>query len=156
MDINKKWSSYKYKKRAGLRYEIGLVIRTGLLAWVNGPFPCVMFTDTKIFVEGGIIDELTEHERVEADGAYTCFDPMYCKTPYGHTIKLSSRERIEMSYRVRARHETVNQRYRIFNILKHVYRHKIGDHGDVINAVSVLVQLSLKHGNPLFPIDDYE
>ena len=107
-NINKKWYSHKYKG-PGLRYEVALVIKTGLIAWVNGPFACGSFPDKTIFRDHGLKDQLGEFERVEADGGYKNLDPEFCKTPYGYTSKAHP-DRKKIASRVRARHETVNRR----------------------------------------------
>ena len=48
--------------------------------------------------------------------------------------------------RVQGRHETVNTRLKAFKILSDVF----------FRAVAVLVQLSIKNGDPLFETKDYE
>ncbi len=42
-----KWFSYKFKG-AGLRYEVGLLLETGDIVWVNGPFSCGKWIDLEI------------------------------------------------------------------------------------------------------------
>lgn len=54
---------------------------------------------------------------------------------------------------VRARHETVNKRFKQFNILSRVFRHDVAKHGPVFMAVAVLSQLAIKMGEPLFSVD---
>ena len=46
--FSKKWYSHKFKK-AGLRYEVAVNIKTGDIVWINGPFPCGSWNDIKIF-----------------------------------------------------------------------------------------------------------
>ena len=150
--VNKKWYSYKFKG-PGLRYEIAIVIMTGMIAWVNGPFPCGAINDTKIFMEG-LCNELDDYERVEADEGYKSLDPEFCKTPYGYT-SISDPERKELQNRVRARQETINKRLKQFGVLNRVYRHDIEDHMDIVHAISVLIQLQMMNGEPLFQIKNY-
>ena len=151
--VNKKWYSFKYKG-PGLRYEVALVIKTGLIAWVNGPFPCGSFPDHKIFKYCGLKDALDINERVKADGGYKSLDPQFCKTPYGYT-SIAHPERKRMASRVRARHETINRRLKKFNILTTVYRHSKNDHMDAFHAVCVVVQVEMLNGEPLFQIENY-
>jgi len=42
------WFSHKFKG-PGVRYEVGLCIRTGDIVWINGPFPCGQYPDITIF-----------------------------------------------------------------------------------------------------------
>ena len=76
------WYSHKFNG-PGLRYEVALAIRTGLIVWLNGPFPCGTFPDDKIF-KGALVEMLDEKERVEADGGYFKYDPEFTKTPKSH------------------------------------------------------------------------
>ena len=39
-----KWYSHKFRG-PGLRYEIGVCIKTGWIVWVNGPFPAGAWPD---------------------------------------------------------------------------------------------------------------
>ena len=38
-------------------------------------------------------------------------------------------------------------------IPKQVYRHDINDHGDVVSSLSVIIQLSVANGEPLYSVD---
>ena len=44
----KAFYSHKFAK-AGLRYEVGVFIQTGLIAWINGPFAAGKYNDITIF-----------------------------------------------------------------------------------------------------------
>ena len=86
VNINNDWWSEKLDG-PGLRYEVALVIKTGHIAWINGPFPCGLFNDMKIFSKCGLKDELDENERVEADDGYKSYDPIFTKTRTGFSTK---------------------------------------------------------------------
>ena len=77
--FNKGWFSYKFKK-AGVRYEICLCIKTGHIVWINGPYPCGDYNDITIF-RLALIHELGENERVECDDGYGGEAPSFCKVP---------------------------------------------------------------------------
>lgn len=55
------WFSHKFRI-AGLRYEIGLNIRTGYMVWVHGGVPCGLFPDLKLARQAFVI-MLNEGER---------------------------------------------------------------------------------------------
>ena len=74
--ISKKWCSQKFNG-PGVKYEIAIVIKTGHIAWVNGPYKAGK-DDYTIFKEGGLLDELEEKERGEADAGYRHPDPEFC------------------------------------------------------------------------------
>ena len=77
--FSKKWYSHKFHG-PGLRYEIAVAIRTGLIVAVNGPYPCGSFPDAKIF-KNGLQHRLGRFERIEGDKGYAELAPAYAKTP---------------------------------------------------------------------------
>ena len=42
-----KWFSHKFHG-PGLRYEVGIAIRTGWIVWINGPYPPGDWPDVRI------------------------------------------------------------------------------------------------------------
>ena len=44
----RRWYSHKFKK-PGVRYEVGVAIKSGDIVWINGPYPCGAYADIKIF-----------------------------------------------------------------------------------------------------------
>ena len=65
----------------------------------------------------------------------------------------SSEEADAMQKRVQGRYETVNACLKSFRILEQVYCHDATQHGYIFRAVAVLVQLSIKNGDPLFGVN---
>ena len=76
------WYSHKFEG-PGLRYEVGVCLRTGWIVWWNGAFPCGSWPDINI-ARDGLIDELDDsiQEMVLADGGYRD-DYQYFITPSG-------------------------------------------------------------------------
>ena len=64
-----KWFLHKFKG-PGVRYEVGVCIRTGWIVWVNGPFPCGTWPDLKIAKER-LSHCLDDGEKVIANGGYS-------------------------------------------------------------------------------------
>lgn len=91
---------------------------------------------------------LDKGERVEADNGYNGEEPLSCKTPGGFYIR-SENDDAERA-RLRSRHETVNMRLKVLNILNNKYRHGRDDHAFVFRAVAVLVGTALQIVTP-FP-----
>jgi hypothetical protein len=79
----------------GCKCEIGICIRTGAIAWVNGPFKAGRH-DVTIFVEDGLKDALADDEAVEVDAG--CQGDDQLKNP---NISQSRKDRIQKS-KVRA------------------------------------------------------
>ena len=58
-----------------------------------------------------------------------------------------------MQKRVQGCHETVNAWLKNFRILAELYRHDESQRGYVFCAVTVIVQLAVKNGDPLYQVD---
>lgn len=138
--FNSKWYSHKFKK-AGLRYEVAVCIKTGDIVWINGPFPCGQWPDLKIF-RRALKYLLGDGEMVEADLGYRG-EPNFVRTP--HTYVSRSDRRAKRN--ARARHETVNKRLKDFNCLALVFRHDRTFHRSCFLAVAVITQLSFENGD---------
>jgi hypothetical protein len=149
---SKRWFSPKFKG-PGLRYEVGVSILKGDIVWINGPFPCGLWNDYKIFKEGGLKDYLDPMERVEADDGYAAGDPEFVKTRSGVFHPEGGRD---VRNCVRARHETVNKRMKQFGVLSSTFHHNPCKHNLVFEAVAMLTQTAIELGEPLFKIDDYD
>lgn len=133
-----KWFSHKFRS-AGLRYEIGLNIRTGHIVWTNGGYPCGEFPDLTIARQAYVF-LVNDGERTLADKGYR--DSRYFILP--------NQQNAEMHKRIMERHETVNKRLKAFNSLKQEFRHDLRKHPIVVRAVANLVQLMIENGEPLF------
>lgn len=143
------FASHKYKGKSALRYEVALDILKGELAWHHGPFPAGAWPDISIF-RHALKYHIDENERVEADDGYIGEAPEKVKCPASF---VNPAENEEMQQRVRNRQETVNKRFKQWGILNSVYRHDISTHGDVFRAISVITQVAIKNGEPLFDVE---
>ena len=145
--FNKRWFSHKFHS-AGLRYEVGLAIDGGIV-WISGPFPCGEWPDLAI-ARAGILQMLEFGEKVIADAGYRGDNRVI--SPSGLN-NFSAR----LHSLIRARHETLNARLKIFNVLSHVFRHNIMKHSMCFHAVANIVQLEIEAGFELFSVhyDEY-
>ena len=113
---------------------------------VNGPFPCGDWPDLRIARES-LIHCLDAGEYYLADGGYND-GRQYAFTPTGYS---SDRQRMEAL--ARARHETVNRRFKVFRALKDIYRHDLSHHGSIFRAIANVTQVCIAYGiSPLFQI----
>lgn len=142
MPFSPRWYSHKFHG-PGLRYEVGICIRTGKIAWAHGPFPCGSYSDVRIF-RLGMKRNLDEGELVVADGGYKDERCMACKDEQD-----PNREFFAL---VRARHETVNRRFKQFAVLGNRFRHSLKLHSFCFYAVCNITQLLLLSGEPLFSV----
>ncbi len=140
--------SHKFKK-SGLRYEVCISLRAGDIVWINGPFACGRWPDIKIFRQS-LLSQLEDGERVEADDGYIGEAPGKVKCPKSFP---NSEETLRMQAIARNRQETVNSRFKYWGILRQIYRHDIPSHGSVFEAIAVLTQVVIDHGEKLFAID---
>jgi hypothetical protein len=138
------WFSHKFKG-PGVRYEVGLCIMTGHIVWIHGPFPCGKWPDLKIF-RNALKQQLSPGEKVQADLGY-CGEPDHIVLPTGVN---------DIGQNVRARHETVNKRFKQWGILHRVFRHEVSKHQPAFGAVAVVTELAIEHGEELFGVGDYD
>ena len=68
MGYSKPFYSHKFKK-SGVRYEVGLCIKTGDICWWNGPYEPGIWKDEMIFKDA-LLSMLEYGERCETDGGY--------------------------------------------------------------------------------------
>ena len=138
------WYSHKFKG-PGVRYEVAVCIQTGWIVWVNGPYPCGSWPDLKI-ARHRLVHKLVPGEKFVADGGYRD-GGVYADTPSGLNTPEQRQKRL-----VRARHETVNSRFKNFNVLNKPYRHRLQTHGNCFMAIANLTQIGILSGRPLFQV----
>ena len=133
-----RWFTKKFKS-AGLRYEVGSCIQTGMIVWINGPFPCGEWPDLRIALDD-IVYMLEGDERVIADKGYGGH-PEFFDCPWRHLDNAIQTGRKAL---VRARHECINRRFKQWDILQQTFRHSIYKHANVFRAVANIVQFLLE------------
>lgn len=129
-----KWYSHKFHG-PGLRYELGICIRTGDIVWAHGRFPCGEWPDLRLARPAFILG-LQEGERVIADRGYN--DNYYFEIPNGYND--------EKKKEIMARHETLNHRIKQFSCLQQRFRHELYLHPLYFNA---LVNLKSRKRDPI-------
>ena len=145
--VSQIWFSHKFKG-PGLRYEVGICIKSGHCVWLNGPYACGKYNDCSIFLNG-MAKYLEKDERVEADDGYKNASPQYAKVP---SFFFAKEERLKIQSNVRARHETFNKRLKQWGALSKVWEHNARKHSLGVRAVVVITQIIL-HYEPLFEVE---
>lgn len=139
-----KWYSHKYHK-AGLRYEVGICIRTGWICWINGPYAAGSWSDQRIALDE-LVYVLLRDEKVVADGTY---GGRWFVTPdngrRGQPI-----ERLRAI--ARARHEATNKYFKDFGAMKEIWRHPWRKHGIAFGAIANIVQIRIEKEGPPFTV----
>jgi hypothetical protein len=108
----KKKDYYSKKENgAGVRYDIGIYIQTGDIVWVNGPFKCGSWPDLLIY-RRDLKQKLRAGEMAEADSGYRG------DTMIRNADVFFLRSDLREKEVARARHETVNRRFKQFNFLQ--------------------------------------
>jgi hypothetical protein len=128
----------------GLRYEIGLNIRRGDIVWIHGGLPCGTWSDLKL-ARSAYIHEINEGELTIADDTYR--DATYFIHPHAFP------ESIQLQSKIRARHETINRRFKQFKILDTKFRHKLYLHPRCFHAIAQVIQVALHNGHPLYQLE---
>ena len=140
------WYSHKING-PGVRYEVAVCIQTGWIVWVNGPFPCGDWPDLAI-ARHVLHHMLDEGELYIADSGYRAVGGRAI-TPNG-THDFLDRQ----CATVRARHETVNYRLKIFGTLTQRFCHPLEKHGLVVQSTAAIVQVVISNGDTeVFAID---
>lgn len=138
------WFSHKFRG-SGLRYEVGLNIQNGWICWINGPFAPGPWPDIKIF-RGWLKWRLKQNEMVEADAGYRGDFRVSCPSDWRNQVENS------MKRGARARHETVNRRFKQFHCMKN-FRHDKNLHAHCFNAIAVITQIAIENDEPLYDIE---
>lgn len=144
---NRKWYSHKFKS-AGVRYEIGICIKTGDICWFHGPFPASI-PDITIF-RMKLKLRLKAREKVVADGGYKG-DPKV-SVPWDKSVGHDNR--VAMC-KGRGRHETINGKLKRWGCLRQLFRHDRHKHHIVFKACLTLTQLLLDYGERSFDVENY-
>lgn len=135
----------------GLRYELGIDLFRSSLIWMNGPFKPRSLNDNTIFAEFGL------KEKLAALGKKGLGDKIY----NGHPDECSTFNSVDTSAvrtfkaRVQMRHEQFNGMMKEFKVTSTKFRHKpdkIEKHTSCYEAVAVICQYRLEHGEPLFDL----
>ena len=100
-----------------------------------------------------MIGKLTDDEMAVADRGYQGED-WHIKTPLPHHARTANEK--DMMGQARGRHETVNKRLKIFEVLHRKFRHDLLDHSSCFRAVAVSTQLNFEHGEPPFQVEYYD
>jgi hypothetical protein len=99
----------------GVKYEVGMCIKSGMIVWFIGPF--VASTNDGTIFMNELAHLLCESEGVEVDAGYKGHGKLKKKM-----ISISREQRKQKSA-VRARHESINSRLKQFNVLNFSFRH---------------------------------
>jgi DDE superfamily endonuclease len=148
--FDRKWYSQKFNG-PGVKYEVGVCIKTGFIVWVNGPF--VASTNDATIFTNGLVHLLTEDEGVEVDAGYKGH-PKF-KSP---SVNISRNQR-QQKANVRSRHETINGRLKIYNVLNIAFRHMkpreemMEKHKKCFYSVAVITQTKFELGETSFDVD---
>ncbi len=115
---------------------------------IQGPYPVGKYTDIKIFNKV-LRHFLDPGEQVKAyEGNVGHPDKIKCPQNVGNTAA-----KWAMQGRVRVHHEMLNRWLKNWGILSQVYRHDIMQHGNIFRACAVVMQLTIKNGEPLFEVE---
>ena len=104
----------------------------------------------------GLKHMLDKGERAEVDDGYKAEDPLTVKA--GGCIRYREDTHWHAKRgKARRRHETINQRVKVFGVLRKAFDHPIEKHSQCFRACVVLTQLSFEFGNRKpFTVDNYD
>jgi hypothetical protein len=150
-DEQRKYYSHKFKT-AGLDYEVALSIFEQKCVWVAGPYPAGKH-DITIF-RHKLKDRLlatraasgVNHRAIGDRGYRGEYDLL--SVPSSHDTE----EVRDFKGRAMSRQETFNTRLKFFDCLDETFCHGIEKHSHCFYACTVIVQLQMDNGFPLFQV----
>ena len=137
--FNAGWWSFK-KNAACVRYEVAVNIQNGWIVWINGPFPAGLYSDCRITVERGLLDNLQPGKKIIVDRGYPGHNDVFVR-PGGPNALYAQMKRDS-----RARHETINRLFKEWSILNNHFQYPVEQHRMVFGAISNIVQLCIEQG----------
>ena len=117
-----------------------------MIVHFSGPHRCGSKNDVQIFRES-LMKKLRPGERVIADAGYVGESRNHVRCPGGIANHMFN-EAAQSD--VRHRHETVNSRFKEFNVLKQSFCGDIYTHGVYFAAVAVILQLNSLEGKKIW------
>ncbi len=117
---------------------MALNIQNGWIVWINGPFPAGLYSDCRITVECGLLDNLRHGEKIIVDRGYPGHNDVFVR-PGGPNALYA-----QMKKDSRARHETINWMFKEWSILNNRFRYAVQKHGLVFGAIANIVQLCIE------------
>lgn len=142
IDPGAKWMSQKFGG-PGVSYELAIAIRSSRLVWIAGPYPASTH-DITIFRKA-LKGKIPAGKRAVADLGYRGEPDVVA-----FRNDFDDKRTKEFKGRVGARHESFNGRLKAWKILDVSFRHGVGNHQTVFEAICVIEQYNMENGNPLF------
>ena len=141
-----KYFSHKWN-HAALNYELGVSLFESKILWINGPFPAGT-NDNKVFADYGLKEKLRElGMKAVADKGYNGH-PEQCST-----FNAYDSEPVKMlKARAQMRHEQVNGIIHEFQSMDDCFRHGEEKHKICFEAVCVITQYRMDHGEQLYDV----
>ena len=130
------WLSEKFNG-PGVKYKVALCIQTGWIVHINGPYPCGQWHDLTVARDDlcyKLAESEYDDEMAVADGGYSDGYNFF-ETPTGHNNPDQ-----RMKAQARARHETINRRFKQWGVLGQRFRGKPETHEKYFNAIANLTQ----------------
>ena len=147
---NPKWYSHKFHL-AGLNYEIAISLWDSKIVHASCWDPAS--THDKTVFRRDLLHKIPAGKRVIADKGYIAND---LSEILSIPNQFDSEQLKDFKARARARHETINDRLKKYNVMKHKFRHGVKKAQMCFDACLVNVQYAIedtgKNGEPLFDL----
>lgn len=140
-------SSHKLGGSPGVNYELVTCVHKPMLAWVYGPIAPGTYNDISTFrrrLKWAMEDKLPGRRLIGDKGYRGEQDLISTKNEF------DPEELAEFKDRCCARHETFNQRLKVFHCLSTPWRHGRDNHGIAFEACCAIVMFQIKTGGTSF------
>lgn len=144
------WYSWKFKK-PGLNYEVATNIQTGLIVWMGGPY-CASTADMSM-LRNDLIHQVEPGEQLVADDGYVGITERERTIIARPVMPGDNNNSRRMKSVARLRHETVNSRFKVWNILACMFREDVELHQEAFFAIGSVIQVMLLLDEPLFAVE---
>lgn len=139
------WFSHKFRGPC-VQYEIEISITNSKILWFNGPFSCGAWPDLSMF-NLKVCLSLYSSESVNSDWGYRHARRIMPTDIFPHVRLFHGH--------ISARHETCNERFKRFSIIRRMFRHNVQLRGRVFHAVSKMILLYISYEKPHFQINEW-
>lgn len=141
------WSSFKFGGKAGVNYELGILIHSkkNPLLWINGPVPAGSGSDYDIFKE-----KLMPTMKKKVPGCKAIADSIYNKKDIRDVVSTSNdldgKDVAKFKFRACSRHEKFNGLLKNFACLSKKFHHGVNNHETAFRAVCAAVSYDIEVG----------
>lgn len=139
--VNEPWAYYSPKKATHtLKYEIGLHMKEDIIVWISASYKGSVHDLT--IAKDGLCKNMKPGEKALGDKGYVGHKNFLA--PFKSPKTPEQKQFNKSHYKVRARIEMLNRRFKTWGCLKVAWRHSLEYHSLVFKLIGYIIQYDLK------------